>query len=128
MFFGFLKKKKKYPDVDRRREKRYAAEDEFLLEFRENGSHYLGHSRDISVHGVRFATTCKLRARKNVILNFRLPQKFPGTRHFSVKGKVARIYKPLGTERYRVGCSLTHEGETTKEILRQFIDWLEHHA
>jgi PilZ domain len=127
MVFGFFGKKK-YPAVDRRKEARYDAEDEFLLEFHEGSSHYLGHGRDISVHGVRFATTCKLYAKKKVLLNFRLPQRFPGTRHFSVKATVARSYKPLGTERYRVGCRLNHENDETKEILRQFIHWLEHRS
>ena len=144
MLFDFFKKKTKFPTVDRRREARYPAEDEFLVEFsvkgesppatwragasdgQGRGSHYLGNSRDISIHGVRFATTSNLRLREELILNFRLPQAFPGTRHFSVIGKVVRIYKPRGASRHRVGCSLEHEDEGTQEILRQFIYWLEH--
>lgn len=125
MLFGFLKKQKKFPEVDRRREERYNADDEFVVEF-QSGTPYLGSGRDISIHGVRFATTCKLKRSSLVVLNFRLPQEFPGTRHFAVKAKVARVYKPLGTERYRVGCSLQHDGENTKEILRQFVHWLQH--
>jgi hypothetical protein len=127
MLFGFLKKKSKAPSVDRRKEPRYDAADEFLLEF-ERKTHYLGHSRDISVHGVRFATTSKMKNKEKVILNFRLPQEFPGTRHFTVKGHVVRVYKPQGASRFRVGCELDHDGEGTKETLRQFIHWLEHRA
>lgn len=128
MFFGFLRKKTKFPTVDRRKEVRYLAEDEFLVEYQDRGSRYLGNSRDISIHGVRFATTGKLHLKDELILNFRLPPEFPGTRHFSVTGQVARIYKPRGASRYRVGCSLTHDDEMTQEILRQFIYWLEHRA
>ena len=125
MLFGFLKPKPKFPDFDRRRELRYEAEDEFILEFKERNSRYVGSSRDISIHGVRFATTCKLRAGKTLILNFRFPAEFPGERQVSVKAKVVRAYKPQGTERYRVACRLHHEEEKTKEVIRQFIFWLE---
>ena len=125
LFFGFLKKLGKYPDVERRREERYPAEDEFVVEF-QGGSSYIGSSRDISVHGVRFATTCKLKQGSKIVLNFRMPQEFPGAKRFAVKAKVARIYKPRGTERYRAGCSLIHEEEKTREAIRQFVYWLEH--
>ncbi len=125
MFFGFLKRKSKVPTGERRREPRYEAEDEFMLEFKANQSHYVGASRDISVHGLRFVTTCKLQNKKDVLLNLRFPQEFPGTKHISVPAKVVRVYKPRGTGRYRIGCSLYHDSDLTKETIRQFIYWLE---
>ena len=123
MFFGFLKKRK--PTGDRRKEERYPAEDEFIVDF-DGGTSYLGSSRDISIHGVRFATIHKMRKGASILLNFRMPQGFPGVRRFSVKAKVVRVYKPRGTERFRAGCSLLHTEDQTKENLRQFIHWLDH--
>ena len=126
MFFGFLRRKKKDPGSDERRmEVRYEAEDEFLIEFQEGGAHYLGNSRDISVHGIRFATTGKLKTHDKVVLNFRFPSDFPGEKHFTVPAQVMRVFKPAGTARYRVACHLLHDSEKTKEAIRQFIFWLE---
>ena len=125
MFFGFLKPKPKYPEVDRRRELRLPAEDEFVLEFQANHSHYIGSSRDVSIHGVRFVSTCKLKPSQKIILNFRFPHSFPGEQKFSVKATVARVYLPRGANRYRVGCSLQHESDVTEEAMRQFVFWLE---
>lgn len=129
MLFGFLKKNAgsaKMPVAERRKEPRYTAADEFLVEFKDK-SHYIGSSRDISVHGIRFATTRKLRAKEKIVLNFRLPLGFTGVRHFSLNAKVARVYRPSGAARYRIACELLHEDEKTKEILRQLIYWLQHH-
>ncbi len=126
MFFGFLKKfKKKTPTGERRMEPRYGADDEFLVEFEDRRSRYIGNSRDLSVHGLRFVTTAKLRVREKLVLNFRFPYEFPGLRQFNVRAQVIRIYRPAGTARYRIGCRLLHDSEQTKEAIRQFIFWLE---
>lgn len=125
MFFGFLKTKPKYPAAERRREPRYPAEDEFMLEIKQTQSHYMGASRDISLHGIRFATTYKPKLKQEILLNLRFPQSFPGPKNLLVRAKVARVYKPRGTERYRIGCSLQHENDAGKETMRQFIHWLE---
>ena len=125
MFFGFLQRKKKEIREERRIEARYGAEDEFLIEFQDSGSHYLANSRDISIHGIRFATTGKLKVRDKIVLNFRFPAEFPGLKHFKVRADVIRIYKPTGTARYRVGCRLIHDIKDTNEAIRQFIYWLE---
>ena len=125
MFFGFLRKKKKQPEgTERRMEVRYEAEDEFLIEFEEKGNHYLGNSRDISVHGIRFATTGKLKKGDKVIINFRFPAEFPGEKHFKVQAQVMRVFKPSGTVRFRVACRLQHNSEASKEAIRQFIFWM----
>lgn len=125
MLFGFLKPKPKYPASDRRKEPRYEAEDEFMLEFKAQQSHYIGAARDISVHGIRFATSCKPSIGREILLNLKFPQGFPGTKSLVIRAKVVRVYKPRGTGRYRVGCSLKHESEAGKETIRQLIHWIE---
>lgn len=132
MLFGFLKRiksKTKYPSVNRRREERYEAEDEFVVRFTNSTkASFHGQSRDISVHGVRFVTSYKLSSRKIVDLNFVFPNGFPGAKEIRIPAKIVRVYRPRGTERYRVACSLNHQSEITKEVLRQFIYWLSHRS
>lgn len=132
MLFGFLKKFKsqaKYPQINRRREERFEAEDEFVVKFNTSAKvSFHGQSRDISVHGVRFATSCKLSRGRKIDLNFVFPNRFPGAREVRIPATAVRVYRPRGTERYRVACVLRHESEITKEVLRQFIHWLTHRA
>jgi hypothetical protein len=125
MLFGFLGKKT-YPAIDRRREPRFTAEDEFTLEFPDKKSKFVGSSRDISMHGIRFVTPQKISPGSTIVLNFKMPEKFPGPKQFSVKAFVVRVYKPKGTGRYRVGCKLQHENNESKDGVRQIIHWLEH--
>lgn len=125
MLRGFLKKVFNRPFQERRAEPRYQAEDDFLIEFKGIQSHYVGASRDISMHGVRFATTCKLPPKKEIMLNFRFPSAFPGESHVTVPAKVIRVYLPRGASRYRVGCRLKHTNDQTRETFRQFIFWLQ---
>ncbi len=136
MFFGFLKKKVSFPTQERRREYRYPAEDEFIIEFagrekeipgsKDSKSRYVGASRDISLHGLRFVTTYKLRKKEMILLNFRFPHEFPGEKHLSLPALVVRVYRHDGMARYRIGCALKYDNPRIEETIRQFIHWLEH--
>jgi hypothetical protein len=120
-------KKTKQAQSERRRELRTLADNDFLVEFRRKGSDkmILGYGRDLSSSGVRFTSPVKLKKREELDIVIYFSKNFPGARKASMKARIARIYQPHPTEQNRIGCELLQMDAMSREILRQFLGWLE---
>ena len=114
---------------ERRISQRIDPEDICLVEFSKPGQiqRKLGELKDVSLNGIRFASNVRLDKNQPLQIYLYFPKNFPGTRWLSIKATVIRMSKPSGRERYRIGCHLHHENETTRERIRQFMFWLESH-
>lgn len=121
----FRRRRAKYAGSDRRKEPRLRLSDSFLLEFREKKDKkpFLGSGRDISGHGVRFATNIKpkKKAQLSAILYFH--QRFEEARDLKVQARVKAVYKPEGARRWRVCCELQYQNPKDAETVKHFMAW-----
>lgn len=114
---------------EKRREPRIVTEESFMVRFKRKGlfesSWGMGAGRDLSLNGVRFATHVKLKEKDRLECSFYFSPRFPGPTRIDLKATVVRTYLPKDAERFRVGCKLHHVNEESREMLRQFLWWLE---
>lgn len=127
----FLKKifRPKQRKSDRRRTPRVEARNLIRIDFQTIDTSRIiatGTVKDISLGGIRFATFAPLKKgiQLDGILHFN--NQFPGPKKIPMMMRVVRVYKPMGSRRYRVGVSFSDSLRYAqeKEIVRQVIEWL----
>lgn len=124
-FFG-KKQEEGLGTIERRREPRYRAADDFVIEFRNRkmAKPLVGGGRDISANGVRFASKLKMRKGDHLETTLVFSNKYKGKRKVKVDAKIVHAYKPRGASRYRVGCRVLH-AEESRSMVRDFLNWIE---
>ncbi len=124
MFFFF--KRKKYSGRERRTEERIKAPDCFLVEYKKKDQKkvQLGHGRDISVHGMRIASSVPFKKGDVLEMAVYFPKGFIPSSKIYINAKVIRVEKPRGARRKRMAMRLLYSDDSTREILRQFMEWV----
>ena len=101
--------------------------DDFLVEFTRKGQlpqKGCGNGRDLSLQGMRFATPVSLKKGEPLEVFIYFPRRFPDVAKIKLSAEVVRVYKPKGASRYRVGCRLVHLDISTRDMIRNFMEWL----
>ncbi len=118
------------PQKEKRSEPRFQNK-YFMIEFKKKGLLHAildpqtGEGRDISINGIRFATTSSLKKGDRLEARILFMPQFPGDKEIMVTATVVRVYRPEGTKRNRIGCSLGHLSTATKHVIQEFIAWQE---
>ena len=123
----FFKAKPKI--AERRRSNRVSADDEFRIDFQASAStrmYCIATGKDISLTGMRIATFAPLQKGEIIEGLLYFNKNFPGLKKMILPMQVARIYRPFGAKRYRVGMNFLQSPQykSELEVVRQFIFWL----
>ena len=113
---------------DKRKTRRLRAPKDFEVAFKKGkffpriGS---GSGRDISMEGMRFSTTARLKIKDPLSIKLHFSPKFPGQKQIQLKAVVARIQKSKRSGQYRVGCRFQTLDAIAQETIWQFLWWLD---
>ncbi len=111
--------------AENRRFERVNPEDIFLVEFQTGDpkKSRLGEGKDISLGGVRFATSAMLKKGDRLKMTVYFPKHFPGPRKAEAGAFVHRVHYPGASHRLRVACEFLETSRMMEETLNSYLEW-----
>lgn len=121
----WFKKNNRETMPENRRFERQTPEDVFLVEFQNVSAvkARLGQGKDISLGGIRFATSAPLKKGEQLQMTVYFPKKFPGPRKVKTEALVHRVYNPGASHRLRVACEFMEKTPLAEAALNSYLDW-----